>query len=72
MKITITMTGYHFVMFYAPWCGHCRALHPTWDELAAKHNKMDEKQVNIAAIDCDANEELCNAKVNKNTHTHTW
>ncbi|CUM65943.1 uncharacterized protein PRCAT00003596001 [Priceomyces carsonii] len=46
-----------FVKYYAPWCGHCKKLAPTWEELAVIYdsNKPDS-QVVIANIDATAND----------------
>jgi len=43
-----------FVMFYAPWCGHCQKIAPIWDELA--ENLKDNTDVVIAKIDGVDNE----------------
>ncbi|KAH0486437.1 MAG: uncharacterized protein KVP18_001608 [Porospora cf. gigantea A] len=46
--------GYWFVMFYAPWCGHCQNLEPTWAQLAGQLSG----KVNVARVDATAQTSL--------------
>ncbi|XXQ37769.1 Thioredoxin domain-containing protein [Plasmodiophora brassicae] len=45
-----------FIKLYAPWCGHCLDLAPTWDRLAKEIDPAH--QVRIGEIDCTKNPKL--------------
>ncbi|KAI5959938.1 PDI1 [Candida pseudojiufengensis] len=46
-----------FVKYYAPWCGHCKKLAPTWTELAEIYeSNKNNSEVLIADIDHTLND----------------
>ena len=44
------------VLFYAPWCGHCKKMMPDWESLG---NSVGN--VHVKKVDCDKNSEVASA-----------
>ncbi|KAH8999546.1 thioredoxin-domain-containing protein [Lactarius akahatsu] len=54
----VTADGDVFVKFFAPWCGHCKKLAPTWVKLA----KELQHTVSIAEVNCEDHKSLCSTE----------
>jgi len=49
-----TKEGSWLIEFYAPWCGHCKKLTPTWEELAT----TAKGKFGVAKVDCTIEKDL--------------
>lgn len=46
------------ILFYAPWCGHCKRLKPTWEQLDNMINSNVDDNTLILAFNCDEDRKL--------------
>ncbi|RAH86365.1 thioredoxin-like protein [Aspergillus japonicus CBS 114.51] len=61
-KLVTTTQDPWFIKFYAPWCGHCQALAPNWQEMAREM----QGTLNVGEVNCDVETRLCkDARVNQ-------
>lgn len=55
-KTVFSSTKPTMVLFYAPWCGHCKSMKPEYEELRKKYMKIPNK--NVVMINCDDHKEF--------------
>lgn len=56
-EIIRTSSYPHFVMFYAPWCGHCKRVQTIWDQFAAENH--EKRRIKVAKVDCTVHTPIC-------------
>lgn len=55
-KVINQITHVSFVLFFAPWCGHCKAVMPDWNRLNSSNT---DSKIKIYKVDCTAEQSLC-------------
>lgn len=58
-KTQLRSKRHALVMFYAPWCGHCKMAKPEF--MAASEKLKDELRMVFAAVDCTQHQALCSS-----------
>jgi protein disulfide-isomerase-like protein len=48
------------ILYYAPWCGHCKTMKPEYEKLKKKYE--NSSKYNIVMINCDDNKDICTKK----------
>ncbi|XP_041987353.1 protein disulfide-isomerase A5 [Aricia agestis] len=56
-KPTLRKIKHAIVMFYAPWCGHCKSTKPEF--VKAAESFADELMVAFGAVDCTQHQDVC-------------
>lgn len=56
-KSSLKKKKHGLVMFYAPWCGHCKAAKPEYTSAAETFSH--DKKVSFSALDCTQFNSLC-------------
>lgn len=60
---TTTSQGVWFVEFFSPYCPHCRAFAPTWQQLADEHEALaSTRDFHFAKVDCTLSGDVCKAQ----------
>lgn len=53
-ELVINNPSNSFIKFYAPWCGHCKAMAEDWEKLADQY--ADDESITISEFDATAND----------------